>query len=125
MPDESKLSKPADSTEPPEKDTGGDGRATTTEASSDDLQNFVQGLLDKKRQRKYQLELIQQFFDDPTTFGIDAELIPHITNHEELATQRQYLEYRITLLRSILEVLEGELKLLTQAEQQTHISEAP
>lgn len=94
-----------------------------SEASSQSLQAFIQGTLDKKRQRKHQLDLIQKFFDDPTAFGIDAELIPHVTNQEELATQKQYLEYRITLLRSILEVMEGELKLLSEAQQQADAPE--
>jgi hypothetical protein len=81
-----------------------------------ELNDFIKQLVDKRQQRRHQLEIIQDFFENPVEFGIEADVIPSGTPLEEIRERKKELRYRIDLLRSVLEALEGEHKLLTHAE---------
>jgi hypothetical protein len=82
----------------------------------EELNNFIKQLVDRRSQRRHQLEIIQDFFENPVEFGIEADVIPSGTPLEEIRERKKELRYRIDLLRSVLEALEGEHKLLTHAE---------
>ena len=86
---------------------GGQGR---------ELNDFIKQLVDRRAQRRHQLEIIQDFFENPVEFGIQADEIPSGTPLEEIRERKKELRYRIDLLRSVLEALEGEHKVLTHAE---------
>jgi hypothetical protein len=86
---------------------GGEGR---------ELNDFIKQLVNRREQRRHQLEIIQDFFENPVEFGIQADEIPSGTPLEEIRERKKELRYRIDLLRSVLEALEGEHKLLTHAE---------
>lgn len=86
---------------------GGQGR---------ELNDFIKQLVNRREQRRHQLEIIQDFFENPVEFGIQADEIPSGTPLEEIRERKKELRYRIDLLRSVLEALEGEHKLLTHAE---------
>ena len=90
------------------------GTATGNEGS--ELNDFIKQLVDRREQRRHQLEIIQDFFENPVEFGIEADVIPSGTPLEEIRERKKELRYRIDLLRSVLEALEGEHKLLTHAE---------
>ena len=81
-----------------------------------ELNDFIRQLVDRREQRRHQLEIIQDFFENPVEFGIEADVIPSGTPLEEIRERKKELRYRIDLLRSVLEALEGEHKLLTHAE---------
>jgi hypothetical protein len=81
-----------------------------------ELNDFIKKLVDRREQRRHQLGIIQDFFENPVEFGIEAEEIPSGTPLEEIRERKKELRYRIDLLRSVLEALEGEHKLLTHAE---------
>jgi hypothetical protein len=81
-----------------------------------ELNDFIKQLVDRREQRRHQLEIIQDFFENPVEFGIQADEIPSGTPLEEIRERKKELRYRIDLLRSVLEALEGEHKLLTHAE---------
>ena len=86
---------------------GGQGR---------ELNDFIKQLVDRRAQRRHQLEIIQDFFENPVEFGVQADEIPSGTPLEEIRERKKELRYRIDLLRSVLEALEGEHKVLTHAE---------
>ena len=98
---------PAPKVEAPAVPAGGEGR---------ELNDFIKELVNRREQRRHQLEIIQDFFENPVEFGIQADEIPSGTPLEEIRERKKELRYRIDLLRSVLEALEGEHKLLTHAE---------
>jgi hypothetical protein len=114
-----------DTREPPGADNcqngdAGRGRQLGGEAKPNsqggELNDFIRQLVDRREQRRHQLEIIQDFFENPVEFGIEADVIPSGTPLEEIRERKKELRYRIDLLRSVLEALEGEHKLLTHAE---------
>ena len=82
----------------------------------EELNDVIKQLVDRRSQRRHQLEIIQDFFENPVEFGIEADVIPSGTPLEEIRERKKELRYRIDLLRSVLDALEGEHKLLTHAE---------
>lgn len=81
-----------------------------------DVRAFVASKSKQMDQRKYQMSLVKTFLDDPSRFGLDPTDIPTSTSLQEFAERRGELEYRIGLMRSFLEILNDELKVLAQAE---------
>jgi hypothetical protein len=81
-----------------------------------ELNDFIRQLVDRREQRRHQLGIIQDFFENPVEFGVEADVVPSGTPLEEIRERKKELRYRIDLLRSVLEALEGEHKLLTHAE---------
>lgn len=65
--------------------------------------------------RKQKLLLLQEFFSSPTFFDLRREVVPTSSSPEEILQRRGELEYRIDLLKALLEVMEGELALLLRA----------
>lgn len=94
------------------------GVAPTKEALQQDkeLQRFIKALLEKKDERKYQLSVVKGFLEDPLSFGIKTEGIPSSSTVEEIEARRQELQYRADLLRTLLEMTEGEMQLLDATE---------
>jgi hypothetical protein len=88
-----------------------------TGAKSSDINAFLKELVDKKKGRKHQLEIIQEFFENPYKFGVEIEFVPHSSNLEELKEKKGEIQYKIDLLRSVLKALEGEMELLDKAEK--------
>src|SRR4029453_16715371 len=41
-----------------------------------ELNDFIRQLVDRREQRRHQLEIIQDFFENPVEFGIEADVIP-------------------------------------------------
>lgn len=81
-----------------------------------DLRAFVASRTAQMDQRRYQLSLIKDFVDDPTRFGIKPGDVPTSTTPAEFAERRSELEYRINMVRTFLDLLNDELRLLEQAE---------
>ena len=96
----------------------GGGAEGEAKASSEggELNDFIRQLVDRREQRRHQLGIIQDFFENPVEFGIEADVIPSGTPLQEIRERKKELRYRIDLLRSVLEALEAEHKLLTHAE---------
>jgi hypothetical protein len=103
---------PAPATPPP---AGGEAGGSET-SQGGELNAFIKQLVDRREQRRHQLGIIQDFFENPVEFGIEADVVPSGTPLEEIRERKKELRYRIDLLRSVLEALEGEHKLLTHAE---------
>ena len=95
---------------------GGSPEEAKASSQGGELNDFIRQLVDRREQRRHQLEIIQDFFENPVEFGIEADVIPSGTPLEEIRERKKELRYRIDLLRSVLEALEGEHKLLTHAE---------
>lgn len=89
-----------------------------------DLDAFLGKLKERKRQKKYHLQLIQEFFENPVQFGVQTDFIPSSTTLEEIRAHKKDLQYRIDLLKSILQALEGEMQ-ICQAEQRNREENEP
>jgi hypothetical protein len=85
-------------------------------SQDDDLRAFVASRSAQMDQRRYQLSLIKDFVDDPTRFGIKPGDVPTSTTLAEFAERRAELQYRINMVRTFLDLLNEELRLLDQAE---------
>ncbi len=88
--------------------------------SEDEIQGaemlgFVKTLKEQKDKRTKQFSIIKQLFDDPLTFDLDKEIIPTSSSAEEIAARQKELGYRIDILKSILEITESEMQILSQA----------
>jgi hypothetical protein len=96
----------------------GQGAAEHKEPTSDaeKLNAFLKEMSERRKNRKHQLQIIQDFLDNPVEFGVEVDYIPHGTPLSELRQRRRELHYRIALLRSVLEAFEGEMSLIEQAE---------
>lgn len=81
----------------------------------DELLPFIQNLRERDKNRKQQLSIIKKLYEDPISFGLQNEIIPSSTNAEEIAARKKDLQYRIDILRAILEAAEGEMQLLSDA----------
>jgi len=88
--------------------------AVASETEGDDLNRFIKGVLEQKKSRKQQLEIVQDFFENPTAYGVDTDIIPSSTTKVEIDSRKKELQHRINLLRSVLKAFEGELQLLCQ-----------
>jgi hypothetical protein len=82
-----------------------------------ELNEFIKGLVERRKQRKHQLEIIHEFFQNPVEFGVDIDSVPSGTTLEEIRMRKKELTYRIDLLRSVLEALQGELDMFIHAER--------
>lgn len=80
-----------------------------------DLDAFLRQLKERKQQKKQQLQLIQEFFENPVKFGVQTDFNPSSTTLEEMRAHKKDLQYRIDLLKSILQAMEGEMQVLCQA----------
>ena len=54
-----------------------------------ELNDFIRQLVDRREQRRHQLEIIQDFFENPVEFGIEADVIPSGTPLEEIRERRR------------------------------------
>jgi hypothetical protein len=84
----------------------------TTEGG--ELNKFIKDLVEQKRQRKHQLQIIQDFFQNPIQFGVKLNEIPTSTTPEEINERKKELEYRIDLLNTVLDLLKKELQFLSE-----------
>ena len=84
---------------------------------------FIKDIVERRRQRKHQLEIIQDFFQNPVEFGVDMDALPSGTTLEEIQSRKKELGYRIDLLKSVLSALEGELEMFKHAERSTRATE--
>lgn len=80
----------------------------------DDINKFLKEIVDRKKERKKQLEIIHDFFENPAAYGVDTDLIPSSTTPEEIEGRKKELQHKIDLLRSVLKALEGEMQMLCQ-----------
>ncbi len=93
---------PRDDKPAPERDAP----AGEAQAQGDELNQMLGDLLAKKKRRKYQLNIIKDFFEEPEKYGVDADDVPHSSTREEMLARHSELTYRIALLKSVLRVLE-------------------
>lgn len=97
---------------------GIDAFAKSTESTEgDDINKFLKDIVTRKKERKKQLEIIHDFFENPAAYGVDTDLIPSSTTPEEIKERKKELQHKIDLLRSVLKALEVEMQMLTQMKQ--------
>ena len=89
----------------------------TGATEGDDINKFLKDIVQRKKQRKKQLEIIHDFFENPAAYGIDTDLIPSSTTTAEVDERKKDLTHKIDLLRSVLKALEGEMQMLCQMKQ--------
>jgi hypothetical protein len=99
------------------------GSANKTEG--DDINKFIKDIVERKKERKKQLEIIHHFFENPAAYGIDTDLIPSSTTREEVESRKKELQHKIDLLRSVLKALEGEMQMLSQMKQTDDSNDSP
>ncbi|GMQ83284.1 MAG: hypothetical protein BMS9Abin06_0017 [Gammaproteobacteria bacterium] len=90
---------------------------TDDENQGAELLSFVHTLKERKDKRKQQFSIIKKLYEDPIKFGLEKEIIPSSSSAEEIAERQKELQYRIDILRTVLEATEGEMQLLSQATQ--------
>jgi len=83
----------------------------------DNINKFIKEIVERKKERKKQLEIIHDFFENPAAYGVDTDLIPSSTTPEEIDERKKELQHKIDLLRSVLKALEGEMQMLCQMKQ--------
>jgi len=93
-----------------------------TSSSNEDIQGaemitFARTLKEQKEKRTKQFAIIKDLFEDPLTFDLDKQVIPTSSSREEIVARQKELQYRIDILRSILEVADAEMQILVQALQ--------
>lgn len=76
---------------------------------------FMNTLKEQKDKRTKQFSIVKQLFDNPLTFDLDKQVIPTSSSAEEITARQKDLKYRIDMLKSILEIAEAEMQLLSQA----------
>jgi hypothetical protein len=97
---------------------GIDAFANSAESTEgDDINKFLKDIVTRKKERKKQLEIIHDFFENPAAYGVDTDLIPSSTTPEEIEQRKKELQHKIDLLRSVLKALEVEMQMLTQMKQ--------
>jgi hypothetical protein len=108
-----------------DEDAAGDQASAVEGASApsadanqgEELNEFLKELVERRKSRHFQLQLIQDFFENPVEFGVEIDYVPSETPLSEIRSRQKELRYRISLLRTVLEAFEGELSLLDQAER--------
>ena len=91
-------------------------------SSDEDIQGaemitFAGTLKEQKDRRTKQFAIIKELFEDPLTFDLDKQVIPTSSSREEIVARQSELQYRIDILKSILEVADAEMQILVQALQ--------
>jgi hypothetical protein len=91
-------------------------------SSDEDIQGaemitFAKTLKEQKDRRTKQFAIIKELFEDPLTFDLDKQVIPTSSSREEIVARQSELQYRIDILKSILEVADAEMQILVQALQ--------
>ena len=87
---------------------------TLNKTEGDHLNSFLKEVLEQKEARKKQLEIVQDFFENPASYGVDMEIIPSSTTKLEIEDRKRDLKHKIDLLRSVLKALEGEMAMLSK-----------
>ena len=82
-----------------------------------EMLTFVKTLKEQKEQRTKQFSIVKELFDNPLTFDMDKQVIPTTSTVEEISARKKELQYRVDILRSILEVADAEMQILVQALQ--------
>ena len=85
----------------------------------EELRSFVEALAERKKKKKHQLQIIKDLFEDPIRFGLQTEFIPSSTSIEEIEQRKKELRYRMDLLRTMLEMMESEMELLSRGQTPT------
>ncbi len=98
------------------EEVNGSAAADGEQDEGAELNDFLKNLVDRRKQRRHQLQIIQDFFENPVAFGIHTDVIPNGTPLGEIEDRKRELQYRIDLLKSVLEAFEGEMSMLKQAE---------
>jgi len=91
-------------------------------SSDEDIQGaemitFAKTLKEQKDRRTKQFAIIKELFENPLTFDLDKQVIPTSSSREEIVARQSELQYRIDILKSILEVADAEMQILVQALQ--------
>lgn len=100
----------------------GEGASGT---EGDKINRFLKEIVERKKQRKQQLDIIQDFFENPAAYGVDTSFIPSSTTQGEIDERKDDLQHKLDLLRSVLKALEGEMELLTQVDGTSNVADAP
>ena len=83
----------------------------------EEMLSFVKTLKEQKEQRTKQFSIVKELFDNPLTFDMDKQVIPTTSTVEEISARKKELQYRVDILKSILEVADAEMQILVQALQ--------
>jgi hypothetical protein len=79
----------------------------------DELATALGVMAEQRRQRRRELALVRSFFEDPMRFLTRAT---EVRTPESRAARERQLRERLEALRALLDMMEGEMRLLAQAE---------
>jgi hypothetical protein len=82
-------------------------------SQEDELAAVLRVVGQQRRQRRRQLALVRSFFEDPMRFLMRAT---EVRTPESRAVRERQLRERLEALRALLDMMEGEMRLLAQAE---------
>jgi len=94
-----------------------DASSLNEESEGAEMLAFAKQLKEQKDKRTKQYSIIKNLFEDPLTFDLDKQIIPTSSTLEEISARQKEVQYRIDILKSILEIAEAEMQLLSQAIQ--------
>ena len=69
----------------------------------------------KSEERRKQLQLLQEFLRNPSVVNLKDDVIPTLSSRAEIEQRKKELQYRIDILKALLEVTQDELELLSRA----------
>lgn len=81
-------------------------------------------LMKDQQERQTRLRHVQEFLSSPTFLDLSDLPVEVADDDEALAERQRDLTYRIALLRSLLELLEGEVKALDRLRNGTGESDS-
>lgn len=82
-----------------------------------EMLTFVKTLKEQKEKRTKQFSIIKELYENPLTFDLDKQVIPTTSTVEEISARKKELQYRVDILKSILEVADAEMQILIQVLQ--------
>jgi hypothetical protein len=90
---------------------------TTTANEGTNLNQFLASLVGRKTRKKHQLQQIKEFFENPLKYGVDIHDSDTSSTDKEINQRKIDLQYRINLLKALLDAAESELHFLEQAKR--------
>ena len=74
-------------------DTAADA-AIEGENEGEDINNFIKEVVERKKARKQQLEIVHDFFENPAAYGVDTDIIPSSTTEGEVDERKKELQHK-------------------------------
>jgi hypothetical protein len=97
------------------RDSDDSPKETDEQSEGEEITGFLVSLKSDRDKRKHQLGLVKDLYENPMKLNFKAQFVPSSSTPEEIAERKIELQYRIKMLKAVMEITEGELQLLSRA----------